>query len=178
MNSIQTMRELQFKKHDNVRQEIMKRVRILEMMKNQQRDEIIALLEFKKVIQENAYRLADKHEDIIERQLRVQTKIDSTCSRLLSLKLPTNTVNEKEFFDRIKSLKVGVDKLSQDVCQIKIKHESQKKSSDKETMRTDEGTTSLPQKQEESIKEFMKDMMRQIQILKSDVQNIYNVIES
>lgn len=177
MNSIQTMRESQFNKHDNVRQEIMKRVKILEVMKNQQRDEIAALLECKQMIQENAYRLADKHEDIMERQLRIQKKIDSTC-RLVSLKLPTNTANEHEFTEHMKRLKAVVDKLTQEVCQIKMKHESQKKSLDKLSVQNEEDSANLPAKQEESIKEFMRDMMKQIQSLKSDVQNIYNVIEN
>lgn len=186
MSSIQLMRANQFIKHDKVRQEIMKRVKILELMKNQQRDEISALLECKKTIQEKAYKLADKHEDIIERQCRLQKRINEVC-RLASLKTPTNLAYEKEFSDHIRLLKVKVEKLDQDVIQIKAKHETQKKSLDKWNSNAaceklpppppPSSSIHLPPKQEETIKDFIGDMMKQIQGLKSDVQRINNIID-
>lgn len=181
LSSVQVMRENHFINHDKVRQEIIKRVKILELMKNQQRDEISSLLECKKVIQEKAYKLADRHEDIMERQCRLQKRINE-ISRLASLKMPT-ILHDKEFSEHIRHLKLKVEKLNQDVIQIKAKHEVQKKSLDKwnknvlgEKLSTTP-STHLPPKQEETIKEFIGDMMKQIQELKSDVQNIHNIIE-
>jgi hypothetical protein len=179
MNSIQVMRENQFLKHDKVRQEIMKRVKILELMKNQQRDEISELLECKKTIQEKAYKLADKHEDIMERQIKIQKRINDIC-RLASLKLPTNSLQDREFLEQIKQLKVKVGRLDQDVTQIKAKQETQKKSLDKWNKNGENEascSTHLPPKQEETIKEFIGNMMKQIQALKLDVQKIHSVID-
>lgn len=156
----------------------MKRVKILELMKSQQQDDISALLLSKKSIQENAYRVADMHEEILEKQIKLQKRINDVCL-LASLKSPTNLSQEKEVFEQIKRLKITVSKLSQDVCQVKAKHENQKKSLEKwNNFGTDDkNSTPLPPKQEESIKEFISDMMRQIQALKLDVQKVYNVID-
>lgn len=178
MSSMQVMREIKFVKHDQVHQEIMKRVKILELMKNQQRDEISGLLECKTGIQEKAYKLADKHEDIMERQYRLQIRINDLC-RLISLKMPANLVQDKEFADKIKRLKTKVEKLDQDVVQIKSKHETQKNSLEKWNKNSDlfSSSTHLPSKQEETIKEFIGAMMKQIQGLKSDVHKIHNIID-
>lgn len=176
MNSIQIMRDKQFIKHDKVRQEIMKRIKILELMKNQQKDEIVTLFESKEIIQEKAYKLADMHEEIMDRQQKIHKRINDV-SRFASLKMPTNAMNENEFIDKIKRLKCIFDKLNQDVKQIKAKHEVQKKSLEKWNKLSDDAiNTALPPKQEETIKEFVSDMMRQIQSLKNDVQKIHSVI--
>lgn len=177
MNSIQIMRDKQFVKHDKVRQDIMKRIKILELMKNQQKDEIATIIESKEIIQEKAYKLADMHEEIMDRQQKIQIRINDVC-RLASLKMP-NATNEKEFVEKVKRLNVVVEKLNQDVKQIKAKHEVHKKSLEKWNKTSDESSfnTALPPKQEETIKEFLSDMMRQIQGLKTDVHKIHNVID-
>lgn len=174
MNSIQIMRDKQFVKHDKVRQDIMKRIKILELMKNQQKDEIATLLESKEGIQEKAYRLADMHEEIMERQQKIQIRINENA-RLASLKMPSNATNENEFVEKIKRMHCVVNKLNQDVKQIKAKHEVQKKSLEKWNKLSED--TTLPPKQEETIKEFLSDMMRQIHSLKADVHKIHNVID-
>ncbi|KAG5681118.1 hypothetical protein PVAND_010578 [Polypedilum vanderplanki] len=177
MNSIQIMRDKQFARHDKVRQELIKRIKILSLMKNQQKDEIALLFESKEQIQENAYKLADMHEDIIDRQQLLQKRIQD-ISRLSSLRLPAISSNEKEFADTIKKFKSCIDKLSQDVKQIKAKNEAQRKALESWSKSNDDFVKiSLPPKQEETIKEFLSDMMRQIQGLKADVQKISNVID-
>ncbi|CAG9806139.1 unnamed protein product [Chironomus riparius] len=175
MNTLQIMREKQFARHDKVRQEISKRIKILELMKHQQKDEIGELLKSKEQIQEKAYKLADMHEDIMEKQQNLQKRIQD-ISRLASLKVPA--VNEKEFIDTIKNYKGIIDKLASDVKQIKAKDEVQKNALDNYTKTNEESIkTSLPPKQEETIKEFLNDMMRQIQGLKSDVHKIHSVVD-
>lgn len=178
LNTIQFMRDQQFTQLDKVRQQIIQRVKILELMKNQQRDEISLLLECKKTIQDKATKLADMHEDIWDRQTHLQKRINDMC-RLASLKVPTLYAHEKEFCDHVKRIKVTVDKLSQDSIQIKAKHDAQIQS-EKFTKNKDYSFNEnpLPPKQEECIKEFIGDMMRQIQGLKMDVQKIYNVIDN
>lgn len=178
MNSIQIMREKQFARHDKVRQEISKRVKILELMKNQQKDEIDSLFESKEQIQEKAYKLADYSEDIMEKQANLQRRIQD-ISRLASLKVPVLTANEKEFTETIKKFKTVVDKLTTDVKQIKAKNEIQKNALENWNKSNNETIKSaLPPKQEETIKEFLSDMMRQIQNLKSDIQKIHNIVDN
>lgn len=66
--------------------EIIKRAKILELMKIQQKDEIVALLKNKEDIQNKAYKLADNHEEIIERQHELQKRInDISLTTLRSL---------------------------------------------------------------------------------------------
>lgn len=177
MNSIQIMRDKQFSRHDTVRQEIMKRIKILALMKNQQKDEISHLFATKEQIQEKAYKLADNHEDIMERQQKLQKRIQSV-SRLAMLRLPAISSNEKDFADTIKKYKMAVDKLAQDVRQVKAKNDTQRSALENWSRSNEDYIkTSLPPKQEESIKEFLSDMMRQITSLKSDVQKIDSVID-
>jgi nuclear pore complex protein Nup88 len=177
MNSIQIMREKQFVRHDKVRQELIKRMKILSLMKNQQKDEIAQLFKNKAYIQEKACNLADMHEDIIERQQALQKRIQD-ISRISSLRMPAISSNEKEFIETIKKYKALVTKLSQDVKQIKAKNDSQSKSLEDWSKTNDNFTrASLPPKQEDTIKEFLGDMMRQIQGLKVDVQKVSNVID-
>lgn len=177
MNTIQVMRTKQFAKHDVVRQEISKRVKILELMKNQQKSEINQLFESKELIQEKAYKLADMHEDIMEKQQNLQRRIQD-ISRLASLKVPVLSANEKEFTETIKRYKTVVDKLATDVKQIKAKNEAQKNALENWNKSNEDFVrTSLPPKQEETIKDFLGDMMRQIQNLKSDVQKINSVVD-
>lgn len=174
MNTLQIMREKQFSRHDMVRQEISKRTKILELMKHQQKDEIAELLKSKVQIQEKAYKLADMHEDILEKQQNLQKRIQD-ISRLASLKVPAS--NEKEFIETVKKYKGIIDKLTTDVKQVKDKNEKQKNAIENWNKTNEESIkTSLPPKQEETIKEFLNDMMRQIQGLKSDVQNIHSVV--
>jgi nuclear pore complex protein Nup88 len=177
MSSIQIMREKKFIQHDKARQEIIKRMKILELMKNQQKDEIAQLLQNKELIQEKAYKLADAYEDITERQQILQKRIQD-ISRLTTLKLPLFSSSEKEFSDNIKHIKLNVDKLLQNVKQIRAKSDVQQKAVENFSKTNEDfSRKSLMPKQEDAIKEFLNDMMRQIHTLKLDVQKIHNVVD-
>lgn len=176
MNSIQVMRDNQFKRHDQVRQDIAKRMKILELMKSQQKDEIAQLFEDKELIQERAYKLADMHEDIMERQQQIQKRVQDVL-RIASLRLPSGNPNEKEFSDQMKRIKAKTDKLLQDVKQIKSKYELQKNQFEAWDIHSEESVKSLPPKQEETIKEILVDMTKQISGLTRDVQKINTIID-
>lgn len=176
MSATQVMRDNQFKRHDQVRQEITKRMKILEFMKNQQKDEIAQLLEDKEMIQEKAYKLADMHEDIMERQQNLQKRVQDIL-RLSSLRLPSGNSSEKEFAEHIKKIKSKTDKLLQDVKQIKAKHEIQKKQFETWDIAVDDSMKALPPKQEDTIKELLVDMTKQIGELAKDVQKINSIID-
>lgn len=176
MSSIQVMRENQFKRHDLVRQEIAKRAKILEFMKNQQKDEIAQLLDDKELIQEKACKLADMHEDIIERQQNLQKRVQDVL-RLASLRLPSGNSSEKEFAEYIKKIKAKTDKLLQDVKQIKAKHEIQKQQVELWENSGEDQIKALPPKQEETIKKILIDMTKQIGNLQKDVQRITKVVD-
>ena len=176
MNSIKVMRENQFKRHDQVRQEITKRAKILELMKNQQKDDISQLSESKEIIQEKAYKLADMHEDIMERQQNLQKRVQDVL-RLATLRLPSGNASEKEFTEQIKRIKGRTDKLLQDVQQIKSKNETQKMQIESWENVTEGAMKVLPPKQEETIKEILNDMTKQISSLTVDVQKISKVID-
>lgn len=176
MSSIQVMRENLFQRHDEVRQEVAKRARILEFMKNQQKDEIAQLFEDKKIIQEKAYKLADMHEDIMERQLNLQKRVQDVL-RLASLRLPSGNPAEKEFTEHVKKIKAETEKLLQDVKQIKAKHDFQKQQVDTWESFKEYSRKALPHKQEETIKEILFDMTKQIGNLQKDVQRVISVVD-
>lgn len=175
MNAIHVMRDNQFKKHDQVRQEIVKRNKILEFMKTQQKDEIAQLFEDKELIQEKAYKLADMHEDIMERQQNLQKRVQDVL-RLASLRLPS-VGSEKEFGEQVKRIKQVTQKLLQDLKQIKARNETQrKKIEDLENVNVD-SLKALPPKQEETIKEILVDMSNQVANLTNDVKKISSIVD-
>lgn len=176
MNATQVMRENQFKRHDQVRQEIAKRMKILEFLKNQQKDEIAQLFEDKEMIQEKAYKLADMHEDLMERQQNLQKRMQDIL-RLASLRLPSGNSSEKDFVEQVKKIKARTDKLLQDVKQIKTKHEVQKKNFEAYDAISKDVQKTLPPKQEETIKELLIDMTKQISNLTKDVKKVQTVID-
>lgn len=176
MNIIQVMRDNQFKRHDQVRQEIAKRMKILEFMKNQQKDEIMQLFDGKEIIQEKAYKLADMHEDIMERQQNLQKRVQDVL-RLASLRLPSTNSNEKEFTEQVKKIKQKTDKLLQDVRQIKTKTETHKMQFEVWENASGDSIKALPLKQEETIKEILITMTKQIGSLTNDVKKISSVID-
>lgn len=173
MSSIQLMRENQFQRHDEVRQEVAKRAKILEFMKNQQKDEIAQLFEDKKMVQEKAYKLADMHEDIMERQQNLQKRVQDVL-RLASLLLPSG--NPAEFAEHIKRIKAKTEKLLQDVNQIKAKYNFQKQHIETLESSNEYSIKALPHKQEETIKEILVDMAKQIGNLQKDVQRVISVV--
>ena len=176
MNAVQVMRDNQFKRHDLVRQEIAKRMKILEFMKKQQKEEIAQLFEDKELIQEKAYKLADKHEDIMESQQNLHKRVQDVL-RITSLRVPTARSNEKEFSEQVRKIKQSVAKLLQDVKQIKAKNEIQKNQFDSLDNVNSESTKVLPPKQEETIKGILIDMAKQVANLTSDVKKISSIID-
>lgn len=176
MNSIQVMRDNQFKRHDQVRQEIDKRAKVLESLKNQQMNDIRQLVEAKELIHEKAYELADKHEDIMERQQDLQKRVYDIL-RLASIRLPSGNASEKEFIDQVKRIKLKVDKLLQDVKQIKSKNEIQKKQFESWENSSENTAKALPPRQEETIKEILVDMTKSISNLSKGVQKISSIID-
>lgn len=176
LNAIQVMRKNQFKCHDQVRQEIAKRTKILKLMKIQQQDEIKQLSDEKEAIQEKAYGLADMHDNIMERQQDLQKRVQNILV-LASLRLPSGNSSEKEFIEQVKRIKVKVDKLLQDVKQIKSKNETQKKQFEAGDIGSGDSIKALPPKQEEKIKDILVDMTRQISSLSTDVNSIMSIVD-
>lgn len=68
MQAMQVLREQNFTKHDKARQEIQKRVKVLQLLKEQQLREIQQLQSEKDKIRDKAEKLAELYEDICEKQ--------------------------------------------------------------------------------------------------------------
>lgn len=64
----QVFREEHFKHHERAREEIEKRIKVLQMLKNYQTSELKRLNEEKQVLQEKAESLAERYEDIKDKQ--------------------------------------------------------------------------------------------------------------
>lgn len=175
MSTIQVLRD-QYKRHDQVRQEITKKCKILELLKKQQNDDINLLLQDRDLIQEKAGALADMHEDIMERQVSLQKRVQDIL-RLAMLQLPNAGAAEHEFTEQIKKIKTRVDKLHQDVKQLKSKHETQKTQLESLEI-SDNKPIVIPPKQEEAIKEILSQMTKQISNLTKDVQQLSSVVEN
>ncbi|CAO1403688.1 unnamed protein product [Diamesa serratosioi] len=176
MNAMQVLRENNFPKHDKVCLEILKRMNTLEIMKNQQKEEITQLFNDKEQIQEKAYKLADMHEDIMEKRNNLNKRIQDIL-RLATLRLPTGTSSEKEFTDQIKRIKSRTDQLLQAVQQIKAKNEIQKTQFECWNESNEDTMKALPPKQEQTIKEILADMTSQIAPLTGDIMKIKSILD-
>lgn len=152
----QMLREQYILKHEKVKQEIEKRVRILRLLKDQQEQEIAQLQADKIQIKNDAERLAELYEEANDRQ-QMLFKRTQEIIRLINLKMPRGSVAEKNFatqLDRIDAvakdlangLALAKRKLEKQELQIKSKKESAKKK------------VTLQPRQETVIKEIITDM--------------------
>lgn len=152
----QMLREQYILKHDKVKQEIEKRVRILKLMKEQQEQEISHLEVEKAKIKNDAERLAEQYEEANDRQ-QMLFKRTQEIIRLVNLKMPRGSIVEKNFAaqlekvdavtkDLANGLVMAKKKLDKQEMQIKCQTENNKKK------------VPLPPRQETAIKEIITDM--------------------
>ncbi|XP_044739035.1 nuclear pore complex protein Nup88 [Chrysoperla carnea] len=107
VRATQTFREEHFKKLERVREEIEKRVKALQMLRKYQEGELSRLEQEKEKTQAFAEKLAEKYEDIKDKQ-ELLTKRSEDLLRLVNQKQPIQTKAEKEL---AKQLKQDLEKL-------------------------------------------------------------------
>lgn len=119
------LREQYIIKHDKVKQEIEKRVRILQLLKQQQEQEIGQLENDKVQIRNDAERLAELYEEINDRQ-QVLFKRCQEIIRLINVKIPRGATAEKNYAIQLERLELATKSLANSLLLAKKKVEQQK----------------------------------------------------
>lgn len=155
-HATQTLKDQYFKKHDDVSKEIRKRVKILIDTKELHKRELNQLLTQKEKIQDTAELLAERYEDCCERQ----QKLFKNCMdlvRIATSSIPVLSASEKSYCNEIQRINIVVKEMMKKIEQIKMKTTGQ-------DIQAIEGGRKggrqfvLPSKQEETIKDLLKDL--------------------
>lgn len=101
----QTLRNQHFKHYEKAREDIEKRVKVLQLLKKNQMNELQKLNQEKQILQEKAEQLAEKYEDIKDKQedLRIRWYLLVVTSRFWRL-ITMNSYCARKPLNSVKSL--------------------------------------------------------------------------
>lgn len=177
LNSFQLLRDQYINKHDRVRQKIENRVKILHVLEQQQRQEIQELMVEKENLRENAERLADKYDDMSEKQQQIMRQLHEV-HRLLNQRIPTASGAERIFVEQIEKISVVTRELGQSIAAGKKKLEKFEKQGGSaiDSTPTRKEFILYP-KQETAVKEMLAESNKQIEAQIKDINHIKNVVK-
>lgn len=124
MHAVQVLREQYYPKLNNAKAEISKRVKHLQVLKEQQKNEIAQLQREKDKVRDNAERLAEMYEDVSDKQ-QILFKRAQEVVRLATLKTSDSAAREKDFQRQIEKIHVLTKTLSSNIAIAKKKMEKQ-----------------------------------------------------
>lgn len=156
-HATQVLREQYFQKHDKAKQEIEKRVKVLQLLKEQQQKEIKQLLADKEVIRRNAERLAERYDDICDKQ-QLLFKRAQEVIRLATIQNPPSNMGEMEFQQQIEKINAITKVLANNVELARRKIKYQDNQINQYNVTTTKKTVELQPKAESAIKEILSDM--------------------
>lgn len=115
LHATHVLRDQRFPLHERVRQELEKRVKLLQLMGGQQRADIAQLQRDKDAVRSTAERLAERYEDIQERQLAVFRRAQQVA-RLVAAANPQSSAAETEFKQRVERIGVQAARLAGNIA--------------------------------------------------------------
>lgn len=157
MHAIEILREQYFPKLSKVRTEIDKRVKHLQVLKEQQKQEIVQLQKEKNKIRENAERLAELYEDVSDKQQFLFKRAQEVV-RLATLKTPDSAQRENEFQKQIEKINAITKTLSGNILIAKKKMEKQNIQVDQFKVDNAKKTIVLQPKVEKTIMELLSEL--------------------
>lgn len=168
LDAFQRLRDQYITKHDNVRQKIENRVKILRVLDEQQRQEMAELQQEKWKLRENAEHLAEKYEEINDRQ-QSHLKSLHEILRLINLRMPAAHVAERNFNEQINKIHATTKTMANNIAVAKKKMEKQQQltKSDKPAK-----SLTLQPKQETILKEIIADANTQIEAQIKEIKRI------
>lgn len=151
------MQKHYFAKYERASQEIHKRIKTIQILKEKQKQDIEMLKQKKTEICQNAERLAEKYEDAYEHQ-KTLFKRAIELVRAASAALPHMSGNEKEFANQIRKINALTQTLGKQIDHMKRKVEVQQNQTEGWSKQNMGNRMVLPAKQEEVIKEVITEM--------------------
>ncbi|XP_018374219.1 PREDICTED: nuclear pore complex protein Nup88 [Trachymyrmex cornetzi] len=160
-----------FVRHDKVREEISKKVRALKALKSHLLKELDTLMETKKELRQTAERLAERYEDINDKQKELACRAEEVL-RLVNYKEPLMTSIERAEAEELK-------KMDMKIHDMQIRLEQLKKKSAQQTVHTNGTEFNEKRKeivfthnQEKAAKENLCHMAKNIKNLVDQVKQI------
>lgn len=157
MQATQLLRDQYFLKHDRAKQEIEKRVKLLQLLKQQQQQDIVQLQSDKSQIRANAEQLAERYEDIQEKQQSLFRRAQEVV-RLAMASNPMSAAAELEFQQQIERIHDVVKRLSTNIAQSRQKIMNQENQVTSFQSSNNKKTFELHPRQEATVKELMTEL--------------------
>lgn len=157
MHAIEVLREQYFPKLSKVRAEIDKRVKHLQVLKEQQKQEIAQLQKEKDKVRANAERLAELYEDVSDKQQSLFKRAQEVV-RLATLKTPDSAQRENDFQKQIEKINALTKTLSSNILIAKKKMEKQNIHVDQFKRENAKKTIVLQPKVEKTIMELLSEL--------------------
>lgn len=126
MHATNLLREQYFAKHDRCRQELEKRVRLLQLMHQQQRSDLAQLQHDMERVRNTAERLAERYEDAQERQLDAFRRAQEVA-RLVTAANPQSAAAETEFKQQIERIAGAAKRLTGSIAAARRRIEDQER---------------------------------------------------
>lgn len=155
MQATQLLRNQYFLKHDRVKQEIEKRVKLLQLLKQQQKQDIVQLQHDKAQIRANAEQLAERYEDILEKQQSLFRRAQEVV-RLAMASNPLAAAAEMEFQQQIERINVVAKRLGTNISQSR--HKIMNQENQVTNFQSKKKSVELQPRQEATIKGLMSEL--------------------
>lgn len=169
LDAFQMLRDQYIAKHDKVRQMIEKRVKILCVLEEQQRQEVADLMAEKQKLRDNAELLAEKYEELNDRQQDILKNLHDVI-RSINARNPYSTPAERNFTEQIYKIDATTKELTNKISVVK------KKMSKQQLYQSSSGTPTkkftLQPKQEAALKDVIAETTTELNAQVKEIQNI------
>ncbi|XP_037931673.1 nuclear pore complex protein Nup88-like [Teleopsis dalmanni] len=151
------------KKFEVARFEILKRVKILKLRKELEREEIENLLREREAIRDKAHRLSERFEEINEAQEDISKKLRDLIKRCYS-DLPVSTLTNSDFKSQVEKIRDQVNVLNERLQKARNIYNKQNYHISKHMESKDyKGIQPLPDCKLDTIKEVITDLAKDVE---------------
>ena len=170
-HSTDIFRKEHFVRHDNVREEIGKKVHALKVMKTHLLKELDTLMEAKKELKQTAERLAERYEDIKDEQEKLAQRAKEVL-RLVNYKEPSMTPMERAEAEELRKMEVKIEELKIRLLELKKKSTQQAKHAENNEYNDRRKEIVFRGDQENTIKNNLGHITRDIKTLVTEVKKL------
>lgn len=173
LDAFQLLRDQYITKHDKVRQMIEKRVKIQRVLEEQQRQEVTDLMLEKVKLRENAECLAERYEELNDRQQDILKKLHEVL-RAVNSRFPNASAAERNFAEKINKIDAAAKELANKIAAAKKRMGKQQ---------LYETSTALPRrkftlqpKQEAALKEVIAENTNELNAQVKEIQQLKKIL--
>ncbi|XP_072753706.1 nuclear pore complex protein Nup88 isoform X3 [Anoplolepis gracilipes] len=165
-----------FVQHDKVREEISKKVRALKALKTHLLKELDTLMETKKELRHTAEHLAERYEDINDKQKELARRAEEAL-RLVNNKEPSMTAVERAEAKELEKMDKKINDMQNRLKQLKEKSVQQIKHADASETNGQRKEIVFTHNQEKTIQDTLSEMAKTIKNLMDQAKHIKGEID-